>query len=171
MTLPTLQSLQERFRTWLLSRDSVRALIGQPHLWRWSRRGVARGAAVGVFLGFVLPFGQIPASAVCARYLRLNFPVTVASTWITNPVTTVPIYYAIYLLGVWILGAMGSPANAAVDVGLAGRIASIGLPILVATPIVAIASAPLTYALVNLLWRIRVRRRYRRVYRARGAAR
>jgi uncharacterized protein (DUF2062 family) len=162
MPAPTLDNLKARFRGWLLARKCISALLDQPHLWRWNRRGVARGAAVGVFLGFVLPFGQIPASAVCAKYLRLNLPVTVAGTWITNPITTVPIYYAIYLFGVWLLGPMASAPAGSMEAGLLDRVTSVSIPILVATPIVALACAPLTYAAVSFAYRIRVRRRHRR---------
>jgi uncharacterized protein (DUF2062 family) len=34
-----------------------------PRLWHMSRRGVALGAAVGVFFAFITPIAQIPLSA------------------------------------------------------------------------------------------------------------
>ncbi|MGH8175777.1 MAG: DUF2062 domain-containing protein [Steroidobacter sp.] len=133
-------------------------LVDQRCLWRWSRRTVSRGAAVGVFIGLLLPFGQIPAAAACAAYLRTHLPATVACTWITNPVTTVPVYYGIYLFGAWLLGS-SAPVLAASGAGWTDRVIAIGLPLLVGTPIVALVSIPVTYLGVNLVWRAHLRRR------------
>jgi uncharacterized protein len=164
------QSLQARLRAWLLRRECIRSLVDQRCLWRWSRRTVARGAAVGVFIGILLPFGQIPAAAACAAYLRTHLPATVAFTWITNPVTTVPVYYGIYLFGGWLMGS--SPLLLADNgAGWMDRFAAIGLPLLVGTPIVAVLSMPVTYFGVNLIWRAYLRRRRPGMMRAlRGAS-
>ncbi|RPH51084.1 MAG: DUF2062 domain-containing protein [Lysobacterales bacterium] len=165
MQLPGQHTLHARLRAWLLRRECIRMLADQRCLWRWSRRPVSRGAAVGVFIGILLPFGQIPAAAACAAYLRTHLPATVACTWITNPVTTVPVYYGIYLFGAWLLGS-AAPALAASDAGWMDRFAAIGLPLLIGTPIVALLSIPVTYVGVNLLWRAHLRRRRPGILRA-----
>jgi uncharacterized protein (DUF2062 family) len=143
---PRMQSIRPhilypRLRAWLLRRECIRVLVDRPWLWRWSRRTVSRGAAVGVFIGILLPFGQIPAAAACAAYLRTHLPATVACTWITNPVTTIPVYYGIYLFGSRLLGS-AAPALAESDAGWMDRIAAVGLPLLIGTPIVALLSIP-----------------------------
>jgi uncharacterized protein (DUF2062 family) len=158
-------TLYPRLRAWLLHRECIRVLVDRRCLWRWSRRTVSRGAAVGVFIGILLPFGQIPAAAACAAYLRTHLPATVACTWITNPVTTIPVYYGIYLFGSWLLGS-AAPVLAAGDAGWMDRIAAVGLPLLVGTPIVAFLSIPVTYFAVNFIWRIHVRRRRPGIMRA-----
>lgn len=56
-------------------------------LWRFNRRSVPRGVALGVFSGFILPVGQIPLAAFLALPVRANVPVSVLSTFITNPFT------------------------------------------------------------------------------------
>lgn len=56
-------------------------------LWRFNRRSVPRGVALGIFSGFILPVGQIPLAAFLALPLRANVPVSVISTFITNPFT------------------------------------------------------------------------------------
>ena len=164
------QPVQARLRAWLLRRECIRSLADQRCLWRWSRRTVSRGAAVGVFIGILLPFGQIPAAAACAAYLRTHLLATVAFTWITNPVTTAPVYYGIYLFGAWLLGS-AAPVLADNDAGWMDRFAAIGLPLLIGTPIIALLSIPVTYFVVNLIWRAHLRRRRPGMMRAlRGAS-
>lgn len=65
----------------------------------------ARGVAIGFFVGLGLPIGShtmiLGALVLLARF---NFPVAFAITWIVNPFTAVPIYYAYYYLGCLLLG-------------------------------------------------------------------
>ena len=85
-------------------------LLLDPQLWRWSREGVARGVSIGVFFGFLIPVAQIPLAVVTAIALRACVPAAATSTFVTNPVTFAPVYYAAYRLGVWITA---DPAAAA----------------------------------------------------------
>lgn len=62
-----------------------------PRLWVFSRRGVAIGAALGVFFGFLIPVAQIPFTAAMAVVMRANIPAAAAGTLITNPLTFAPI--------------------------------------------------------------------------------
>ncbi|MCB2044038.1 MAG: DUF2062 domain-containing protein, partial [Rhodoferax sp.] len=41
-------------------------LLRRPRLWRWSRRGVALGVALGIFFGLLIPVAQIPLSVGAA---------------------------------------------------------------------------------------------------------
>ncbi len=79
--------------------------LHHPRLWHMSRRGIALGAAIGVFFGLLIPVAQIPVSAAVAVLLRANVPAAVASTLVTNPVTFGPVYYAAWRLGSSLLGA------------------------------------------------------------------
>ncbi|HEY4542284.1 MAG TPA: DUF2062 domain-containing protein, partial [Noviherbaspirillum sp.] len=54
-------------------------------LWQFNRRAVAVGAAIGLFFGILIPFGQIVVSAFAAFFLRANLPVAAFATFITNP--------------------------------------------------------------------------------------
>ena len=73
-------------------------------LWRFTRRSVPRGVALGMITGILVPMGQIPASAVFALPLRANIPAAAATTYLTNPFTTPPLWVAAYYLGSWMLG-------------------------------------------------------------------
>ena len=73
-------------------------------LWRFTRRSVPRGVALGMLTGILVPMGQIPASALLALPLRANIPAAAATTFLTNPFTTPPLWVAAYWVGSWILG-------------------------------------------------------------------
>lgn len=108
---------KSRFRRWLdratPSRESVEGnrwlrpfaqRVMHSSLWRFTRRSVPRGVALGVVTGVLVPMGQIPASAVLALPLRANIPAAAATTFITNPFTTPPLWVAAYWLGSWMIG-------------------------------------------------------------------
>lgn len=56
-------------------------------LWRFTRRSVPRGAALGLFAAFIIPFGQIFLAAFLALPARANVPIAALITFITNPLT------------------------------------------------------------------------------------
>jgi uncharacterized protein (DUF2062 family) len=97
--LPTRESM-ERHR--LLRPVAHRVLL--PELWRFTRRSVPRGVALGMVTGMLFPVAQIPLSALLALPFRANVPTAVATTFITNPFTTPPLWVAAYWIGHWILG-------------------------------------------------------------------
>lgn len=56
-------------------------------LWRFTRRSVPRGAALGLFAAFIIPVGQIFLAAFLALPTRANVPVAALITFVTNPFT------------------------------------------------------------------------------------
>src|SRR5918992_1716992 len=76
-----------------------RLLLEHPAYWSLNRRSVTRAFALGLFIAFVpLPIHVI-LSAVLALVLRLNVPAAIVGTFIANPLTLVPMYWAAYRLG------------------------------------------------------------------------
>jgi len=70
-----------------------------PELWRFTRRSVPRGVALGLFAAFIIPIGQIFLSAFLALPTRANVPLAALVTFVTNPFT-LPFWAAIaYKLG------------------------------------------------------------------------
>ncbi|MEG3436563.1 DUF2062 domain-containing protein [Pannus brasiliensis CCIBt3594] len=66
---------------------------------------IARGLAVGVFSGFFPWFGlQIAIAIFLAIVVRGNKLAAAAATWISNPLTDVPIFLFNYKVGELILG-------------------------------------------------------------------
>lgn len=58
-----------------------------PELWRFTRRSVPRGVALGIFAGFIIPVGQVFLAAFLALPTRANVPLSALVTFITNPFT------------------------------------------------------------------------------------
>ncbi|WP_373490884.1 DUF2062 domain-containing protein [Parasphingorhabdus sp.] len=56
-------------------------------LWRFTRRSVPRGVALGMLAAFLIPVGQIFAAVFLALPVRANVPIAAVTTFITNPFT------------------------------------------------------------------------------------
>lgn len=153
----TLNRVSEKARAALMRWSWLRPLLGRASLWRWSRRRVATGAAVGVFFGLLIPVGQIPAAAFAAAFLRANLPAAAIATFITNPLTTAAVYYGMYHLGHWLMGLFGNVAPSGTD--LLDQAGEVGSSLLIGVPISAIVLAALTYVAVNMFWLIWAARR------------
>lgn len=96
--LPTRESMeQNRF----IKPFSARVL--RSDLWRFTRRSVPRGVALGVLVGVIIPLGQIFVAALLALPVRANVPVAALTTFITNPFTTPLFWLASYHIGSLIL--------------------------------------------------------------------
>lgn len=146
--------------------------IHDPNLWRLNRRSVAGAVAVGAFFAFILPFAQFLAAGITAISLRVNLPVAVTSTLITNPLTFGPWYYLAYQIGALITGTrddakVQQAAGGWWDGMMAGldQVLAMGAPLLVGLALLAVVSAAVGYFLVHLLWRIPAYLRLRRLRR------
>ena len=62
-------------------------LVLRSDLWRFNRRSVPRGVALGLFTGICIPFAHSPIAALTAVLVRANVPVAIATTWTSNPAT------------------------------------------------------------------------------------
>ncbi len=155
-------SLIQRLRALAPSREqleanrSLRALapyLANPKLWLWSRRGVASGVALGLFIGLLIPVAQILIAAAAAVILRVNLPIAAASTLVTNPLTFPPIYYAAYQLGVWVTGSSEAVTFTLTDpAALWGNLGAIGIPLFAGLGIAATGSALVSYVLISQAW-------------------
>jgi uncharacterized protein (DUF2062 family) len=58
-----------------------------PELWRFTRRSVPRGVALGLFAAFIIPIGQVFLAAFLALPSRANVPLAAVVTFVTNPFT------------------------------------------------------------------------------------
>jgi uncharacterized protein (DUF2062 family) len=157
-----------------------------PRLWHVSRRGVAAGAAIGVFFAFITPIAQIPLSAAACVVLRANVPVSIVATLVNTPPTFGPVYYAAWKVGSWVLAEpiddehtpqvlaqVAAPASAAASGAampasgswwerMTAGLASIGKPLFVGALIFSVGFSTLAYFLCNGIWHWRVRGKRRR---------
>jgi hypothetical protein len=156
--LPTRESVQANA---LLRPVAHRVLA--PELWRFTRRSVPRGVALGMVAGILVPFGQVAVAAVGALPFRANIPVAALTTFLTNPFTTPPLWVLAYWIGRWVLRldvhVAGQPVQQASGwlqwFMVAGPATATGLVVL------SIVCAILGYALAALGWRIRIARKWR----------
>ena len=167
--LPTRDAItQSRLLRWLGPR------IHDPLLWHVNRRSVARGVAMGVFFGLMIPIAQIPAAAIASLLLRGNLWIAAVSTLVSNPLTYGPLYYFAYRLGAGVIG-MRTPADLTAEAveqpmrmidSLAQAwawITGIGQPLLLGMLIMAVTGAFIAYWGTQLVWRMRVTAKWRRL--------
>jgi len=114
--IPTLEALvKSRF---------VRPLAARPELWRYNRRSVPRGIAVGLFVGIfaMIPGVQIVGAALMCVPFRGNVPLAAGATLLSNPATT-PL---ILLAALWVGSFLGLDADFATFQALIDRGAGFG---------------------------------------------
>lgn len=146
--------------------------VMNPALWRLTRRSVPRGVALGMVTGILIPMGQIPASAVLALPLRANIPAAAATTLLTNPVTTPPLWIAAYWIGHWMLGI--GPAHGGASAASADRswtqwlLHDAGPATLTGLVTITILCAIVGYVAAALGWRWWIARKWRRRSRLRN---
>jgi uncharacterized protein (DUF2062 family) len=178
--MPSRETLQgNRWLRWL------GPALYHPRLWRFSRRGLALGAAIGVFFGFLIPIAQIPFSAAAAVVLRANIPAAAASTLVTNPVTFGPVYYVAWKVGTLIVDEPDSrppsenpPSQEELEQrpdegwwdAFKRRVLGVGKPLIVGLVLFAVLGSVLTYLTVSWIWTWRVRTSRRRQLRARRSS-
>lgn len=104
---------KDHLKAWLpkpeeLRKNKVIALfapfLADPRLWHMNRASLVRAIYVGVMCAFFPLPGQMPLALIGAVLFRANIPMSVALTWLTNPVTALPVYWAAYWVGAVLLG-------------------------------------------------------------------
>ncbi len=161
------------------------AWLKHHNLWHLHRRSVAGGVAAGMFAGLIPGSNpvQFTAAALLAIVFRVNLPIAVIVTLYSNPFTIVPLYYLAFKLGQLVLMTDGGPLPP-LAFSLEGKglsewlpaaldwLASIGKPLLVGLPLLALLFSAISYVVVRGVWRwyvIGAWRRRRLVRTKRGA--
>ena len=152
-------------------------------LWRFTRRSVPRGVALGLVVGIIVPFGQILLAALLSAPVRANVPLAALTTFVTNPFTTPLIWVAAYWVGSLLLridaATIVAPFNTAIEETELQQFLEwlTGATLVTAFGLVVIAavSAALSYLASVWIWRWMTarkwsRRRARRRDRAPAAA-
>ncbi|MBC7982924.1 MAG: DUF2062 domain-containing protein [Candidatus Obscuribacterales bacterium] len=130
-------------------------LLEHPAYWSLNRRNVTRAVALGMFIAFIpLPIHVVGAAAG-ALLLRINVPVTIATVFVNNPLTMVPLFYFAYWLGAHLLG---TPLHN-FDIEMSWQWLQTGLlpiwqPFLLGCFVLSVGSAALTYVLLGGIWHL-----------------
>lgn len=163
--LPRMPTREEMAQNKYLAPIAHRFL--SPELWRFTRRSVPRGVALGLFAGFIVPLGQVFLAAFLALPARANVPLAALTTFITNPLTLPFWLIAANKVGKFML-AIDSPvvSQAAGDLAsntgmLAGWFETAGITAF-GFVVLAILSASIGYLVASAVWRLVVGRKRRR---------
>ncbi len=141
-----------------------------PRLWHLNRRSAAGAVAVGLFCGLIPGPFQMLGAAIAAVMLKVNLPLSLATTLYTNPLTIVPLYVVAFNLGTLVLGDTSGhittpPAYDGSVVAWVGDIIQwmihLGLPLGVGLVLLASLLAVAGYGVVRMGWRIYLIRAWR----------
>ncbi|WP_245647640.1 DUF2062 domain-containing protein [Novosphingobium lentum] len=74
-------------------------LILRSELWRFTRRSVPRGVALGLFVGVMIPLAHFVVAAFLAVFVRANIPAALAATFVGFPVIYIALVALAYKIG------------------------------------------------------------------------
>ncbi len=163
---------QERF----VSGNPVLRFFGKTilnkRLWHLNRHSAAVGAASGVFWAWICLPVQTLGAVTTAWIGRGNVPLSMAFTWVSNPLTWLPCFWLAYKVGLPFTPAEEIDIKALIrplmdgEWSTAGRLFLHDLPQLypmyIGGTILGLMTGGLTYAVVSLMWRWHVGRRWRK---------
>jgi hypothetical protein len=152
-------------------------------LWQLHRRSVAGGMAAGLLAGLIPGSNpvQFTAGALLAIAFRVNLPIAALVTLYSNPFTIVPLYYIAFKLGQLALLQSGGELHP-LAFSLEGKgftewipaaldwLVSVGKPLLIGLPLLAILLAVTGYFVTDWIWRLYVRCAWQRRRRLRARA-
>lgn len=159
---------RERTVAWLGRHRVAATLLDRAGCLHPDRRTLARGVAVGVFVGLSPTVGfQTLLMLLGCVALRANFPIAFVVSWVSNPLTMAPLYLGFNQLGEALFhGATGTATmegdtNGWIEIGY----------LAFGSLVIALPLAIVSYVLVLTVWRAVIIRRRRRSFRERVAAR
>ena len=159
---PTRQQLEKS--RWL---RPVAHLILRSDLWRFNRRSVPRGVALGLFVGVMIPLAHFVVAAFLAVFVRANIPAAMLATFIGFPVIYVGLVALAYKVGNFLLrvDAMTTiqPISNAMEKTETGHLlqslTGAGLSTAFGLFVIATVLASLGYLITSFVWRVRVGRK------------
>jgi uncharacterized protein (DUF2062 family) len=130
------------------------SMLHDPNLWLLNRRSAKGAFSIGLFFAFwPVPF-QMLLAATAAIPLRVNLPLSIATVWVTNPITMPPIFYIAYLVGSTVLGTeMSSFAFELSWAWVSQSISTIGPAFLLGCLICSVVTSIVGYFALDLVWR------------------
>lgn len=143
------------------------------NLWHLHRSSVAGGVAVGLFAGLIPGPLQILTGVGLSILFRVNLPVAALMTLYTNPLTIVPLYYLAYRYGA-LVTFHDVPDHLPTTFSMSGHtltswipalidwMVSLGKPLAVGLPLLAVTLAVIGYVVVDGAWRLQVLFAWRR---------
>ena len=137
---------------WFMS--PFRHMLHDHRLWGIRRKTVVPAFSLGLAVAFVPIPGHPILAALLALLLRVNIPVALVTTFITNPLTMGPIFFSAYLLGSAILGIEPQPFDIEFTWEWVETVfTSIWLPLTLGCVILGSTAALIGYITLDGIWR------------------
>lgn len=157
----------------------LRHRLGDPSVWHLNRRSASLAMFWGLFFAFMpMPFQMVPAT-LTALALRINLPMILVLTWLTNPITILPFMYVAYATGSLILNVpmlgwsdMEGLLTTFLSLDSLPESSSVDSPLktfLVGTVVLGISLGSLGYVAMQVYWRWHVARQWQARARRRAA--
>jgi len=171
-----------RLAAWMSSHVPTREQLGRnrfvrpfahrllrSELWRFNRRSVPRGVALGLFVGIMIPLAHFIVAAFLAIFVRANIPAALLATFIGFPAIYVLIAAAAYKIGPWLLHIDHMTGVAPISETMQTTefdhilqmVTSKGLPTAFGLFVIATVTASVGYLLTSFFWRIWIGRKRR----------
>ncbi len=131
-----------------------RHMLHEPRYWGVRRRTAVPAFALGLFFAWMPIPGHPLLATLAALAARVNIPITVVTTFVSNPLTMYPMYYSAYRLGRWLLDA--PPIAFDFEFSLAwftDKFVTIWQPLTLGCLILGSLSALIGYVVVDVIWR------------------
>ena len=143
--------------------------LKHPSLWRFNRRSVPRGFALGLVSALIIPFAHTFVAAALAIPLRANVVIAAATTWVSNPLTWLLIFPAEHAIGKFLIDlghhapapAVAAQAGVAVHGWIGWLLMATG-EIALGSIVLAVIAGIIGYTAMAWLWRLNVARKWRK---------
>ena len=136
--------------------------FGDPRLWSLQRRTVTPAFGAALAICFVpLPI-HIPLAAITAIFCRIHIPTIMLTLMLMNPLTFLPLFLLAYKVGAIATGA--PPSNFHFEMSwdwVQNGLGANWKPFLVGCGLTGALFGLVGWAVLDLLWRYNVRKRYR----------
>lgn len=169
------------FRRFTPSRETInkhrslrlfRHWLEDPNLWHLNRYSVSSAVFIGLLVAFIpLPVHLITVATI-AIWWRANLPISLAVTWLSNPITMPAQFFMAYKVGAFLLEQ--PPLNLQFELSwqwLNSEFLHIWQPLLLGCLVCGLLVAFLGAGLVRVAWRMHVIARWRARQRCRAQRR
>jgi uncharacterized protein (DUF2062 family) len=158
--------LENRYLAWL------KPWLGHPRLWHMHRGSVSLGIAIGAVTGLIPGPVQILLAILISIPLRANVLAAAAGTFVTNPITFIPLYMLAFSMGTLVTGesmSMLAPPDLSFSwsepwklvPAMWNWVVSLGPSLLIGLGILATILANVGYFGTMAVWRVIVTRMWR----------
>ncbi len=131
-------------------------------MWSVQRRSVTSAFAFGLAICFIPLPVHLPLAVLVAIIARVNVPTIIATVFLANPLTVVPMFYTAYRVGAAVLGLEPQRFAFKFDFDwLQYGLGPLWRPFLLGCLICSLLASVSGWVGLELLWRWKVRSRYR----------